>query len=261
MIEIEKRTIIEGNGTPLLLLHGAGGPIPVDLLRNKLTKYYRVFSPLLLGYYPGDGRLHYSDESLVQFIETIQTYYKIEKWIICGVSTGGRAVLNYLIDYQEKVSKAIVISSAGMNTIPPARIKLFNPIMQRLFSWVLSNPNNLSMLGDNEIKILNGTEVELSINYMKQFLSQKQLRDNFTEMMLTVLSKKQEWNQLLKSVKTPVCILWGDKDNTCPVAGAYALSKLLLHNSIGILKGYGHMAMMTNPEYFSEKIVEFDNNN
>ena len=261
MIQIEKRTTIEGNGTPLLLLHGAGGPIPLDALRNKLKKYYRVFSPLLLGYFPGDGRIHYTDDSLVNFIEDIRTYYKIQNWMICGVSTGGRAIINYLIEYQDKVSKAIVISSAGMNTIPLARIKSLNPIMQRLFSWVLSNPNNLSMLGDNELKNMKSPEIELSTKYMEQLLSQKQLRDNFTEMMLTVLSKKEEWNQLLLRVKTPVCILWGDKDTTCPVAGAYKLSKLLLHNSLGILNGYGHMAMMTKPDYFVEKIIEFDKNN
>lgn len=261
MIEIEKRTTIEGKGTPLLLLHGAGGPTPVEALRKKLSNHYSVISPLLLGYYPGDGRVHYTDNLLIQFVEDIRSYYKIQKWIICGVSTGGRVVINYLLNNQVNVSKAIVISSAGLNTIPPARIKAIKPIIQKIFSWVLSNPRNLSLLGDNEMKNMNIPDIENSIKYMEQFLSQKQLRDNFTEMMLTVLSKKEEWVKGLEDIKTPVCILWGENDTTCPVTCAYTLSKLLPNNSLGILKGYGHMAMMANPEYFVEKIIEFDQNN
>ena len=257
-IELKKRIVIEGDGHPLLLVHGAGGPKPVEPLRKGLAKYYRVIAPTLLGYLPEDGRIHYSDKLFVEFIETIRQFLQIKQWMVAGVSTGGRIVLNYAVQYPLQVSRLIAISAAGFNTIPPARIAMLRPIFQRLFSWVLSNPKNLAMLGEGEIGDRHNPLVKESTAYMEQLLAHSVSRDNFCEMMLRVLVKKREWESQLPELEMPVCILWGAQDRTCPIAGARRLAALIQHSRLAILDGQGHMAMMEKPDYFVQQIVEFE---
>jgi pimeloyl-ACP methyl ester carboxylesterase len=258
-LDLNNRTLIEGNGLPLLLIHGAGGPKPIEPLRQGLANHYQVIAPTLLGYLPSDGRIHYSDQLFVDFIEAIRKHLQIEQWMVVGVSLGGRIVLNYACQYQNHASHLVAISAAGLNTIAPAKISFLHPVLLQLFAWILSNPKNLAMLGDEELNDPNDPIVKASIEYMKQLLADPVMRMNFCETLLKTLVRNREWDVKLPTLKIPVCILWGDADRTCPVAGAYLLAKQIKQSQLSILPGYGHMAMLKCSEIIVRHIIEFGN--
>ena len=62
---------------------------------------------------------------------------------------------------------------------------------------------------------------------------------------------------LLKEIKVPVLILWGEKDKITPLTDAYLIKKEIKFSQLEILPGVGHTPHLENPELLAQKIKEF----
>ncbi|MFN9174240.1 MAG: alpha/beta fold hydrolase, partial [Synechocystis sp.] len=130
-ISVNTSYIDQGQGLPLLLLHGFDSSllefrrllpllsqdlraIAVDLLGFGFSERLSQFPPT-----PANIKLH-----LDQFWQTV-----IQKpMILVGVSMGGAAALDFCLSFPERVEKLILIDSAGLVSQPFASRLMFPPI-------------------------------------------------------------------------------------------------------------------------------------
>lgn len=81
----------------IILLHGMGGPNPLNAIEKDLQQYMNVIKPIMPGFQEGDGIIEYQDEDYVEYVEQIRKENKLEDFVVLGYSMGGRTALNYTI--------------------------------------------------------------------------------------------------------------------------------------------------------------------
>ena len=114
----------EGNGSPIILLHGWGVDSSCfDDLMDSLKEKYQVFAIDLPGFgksvEPSD---YYVLEDYVGLVEQFVNDKKLANPIILGHSFGGRIAIRYAS--RHRVSKLILVDSAGMKPKNYVKVKL-----------------------------------------------------------------------------------------------------------------------------------------
>ena len=106
---------IEGDGIPIVLLHGGPGAThhhfhPFFSMAKDFAKiiYYDQRGCGISDYKKGEG---YSIEQAVEDLENLRKSLKIEKWIVLGNSYGGLLAQCYAVKYPENVSGLILVTS------------------------------------------------------------------------------------------------------------------------------------------------------
>ena len=67
----------------------------------------------------------------------------------------------------------------------------------------------------------------------------------------------ERYLRLLKKVKVPTLILWGEKDDIIPMEKSDALAAVLEDSKRVILKGAGHPCYLDSPEEFHRELLSF----
>lgn len=108
--------LTEGEGQPVILLHGMGGTNRIyKLLVKDLSKNFKVYSIDSRCHGRSRGGDDYSYEIIMEDIASFITELKLEKPILFGFSDGGIAGLLLASRYPRMLSKLIV---SGANTSP-----------------------------------------------------------------------------------------------------------------------------------------------
>lgn len=109
MSGLADRATVRGSGPPLLLPHGAGGPGIWDFMVGDLAESFQVIVPTFPVFRREDGLVRYSDQLYVDFLEDVRRHPGVEKWPAVGVSVGARAVLDYDVRHERRVSRLVAI--------------------------------------------------------------------------------------------------------------------------------------------------------
>lgn len=113
---------IEGQGTPLVLIHGGPGgthhcfhPWLSAASQNFRVIYYDQRGCGLSDFKPGEG---YSFEQTVDDLEKLRQSLNIDKWIVLGHSYGGAIAQFYNIKYPEAVLGMVLVGAVPMLNKP-----------------------------------------------------------------------------------------------------------------------------------------------
>lgn len=154
-----------------------------------------------------------------------------EKVILLGHSNGGRIAINYAIKYPEKVSKLVLIDSAGIfhNELP---IRLKRIIFKKI-SKVGKKFTTSDFLRKVLYKFAREGDYENASENMK-----KTITDLINTDLRSVLGK----------IETPTLIIWGENDKITPLKDAYLMNKLIKKSKLQVVKSARHSPFFTNPE-------------
>lgn len=255
---INERCTVKGSGKPIILVHGMGGPQVLKPVSDLLSKEFKVIIPTLPGFLKKDGKIDYSDELYIDFLEKVREYFKLDQFKLAGFSMGGRTVINYTLQYKNKVSKLIIIDSVGIGNMSIAfKMPIISHICPCLIRIVLSKPKNIEGLVRNDYVNHDGESSHYAIKWFSQMIDPKDVLYNWSKTLVNVGVEKKTWSTQLQQLKTKTLILWGSDDTTAPLKWGYKLNSLIKNSSISILEGYKHAAIAEKPEFFSDKIIKF----
>lgn len=226
----------EGNGTPVLLLHGWG---------SSLTLYKRIIDSLkgkcrlVAVDFPGCGGSDTMSEPwdikcYSDFVLKFMAAVGLENPIMIGHSHGGRVTLYMNAMGLVKSPKIVLLDSAGL--IPKksfkqkARAKSFKAIKRVLTLPVIKN--------------FSGSLLEKARNHYGSAdynAAPEVLRKTLVSLVNTDLRDK------LPNIKCPTLLIWGENDTDTPLSDAKIIESLISDSGLCVIKGAGHFAFIERP--------------
>lgn len=234
--------IEEGEGEPLLLLHGLFGALSnfKDLI--EFFRYrYKVIVPMLPLFEL--DILHTSVGGLQKFVHKFIELRNYRNVHLLGNSLGGHVGLLYVLRHPERIKSLILTGSSG----------LFENGMGDTY------PKR----GDYEY-IRKKTE----LTFYDPRVASKELVDEVYEIVnsrikvikIIALAKSAIRNNLgeeLNQVKQPTLLVWGNNDTITPPFVGREFNKLIPNSELFFIDKCGHAPMMEVPEEFNRILHKF----
>ncbi len=251
-------------GSAVVLVHGLGG-FCENWMHNlePLAKSHRVYAMDLVGFGRSDKLPLVKDiYVLVQFINDFMDAKKISKATLVGNSLGGGLILQFALQFSQKVEKLVLVDNAGMGrdvivdfklcSLPFLGELLIKPSLkgvENLWRKIVYDPAlvtpklvkmcyELGTLPDATKSLL--SVLRAGINLCGQ-------RGNLTRLLLKDLDK----------ISVPTLIFWGRQDRIIPVKHAEIAAARIPNAKLTVFDKCGHMPMFEYPEGFNKLVLEF----
>jgi pimeloyl-ACP methyl ester carboxylesterase len=172
---------VQGEGTPVLVLHGAGGGFDFGLWTGKvfLGNTYKIISVSRYGYLRSPIPGNASIKNQAALYNVLLNHLNITKVIVVGASAGGPSAIQFANDYPEKCSELILVSAVSMaepqGSEEPVYIKIIHVIQQSDYAyWVFTR------FGQSTILDLMGIPKDVYTNFTPE---QKQFAQEMLDVM------------------------------------------------------------------------------
>lgn len=214
--------IDEGNGIPILFLHGTLSNADTwrKIIPQLSQKYRCIAIDLPIGGHSIalNKNVDLTPIGIANIINEFLQILKLDKVIVVSNDTGGVYAQIFASLYPDKVDKLVFSNCEVQEVFPPKKFKyLVNAVKIPVFTYLLGKSFRLkSMLkSDMMMGLLSHkvTKEELSELYLKTFVENKDIRRNFNDNVKTWSPKYTiEAAEKLKKETFPVLVLWGDDD-------------------------------------------------
>ena len=234
--------IEEGQGEPLMLLHGLFGALSNFMpLIEHFKQTYRVIVPML----PllELDLLHTSVSGLQKFVQKFIEHRNYRDIHLLGNSLGGHVALIHILKNPDPIKTLILTGSSGLfengmgDTYPKrgdreyirkkTELTFYNPLMatDELVNEVFEITNNRLKV----IKII--------------ALAKSAIRNNLGEE--------------LNEIKQPTCLIWGNNDTITPPFVGKEFQRLIPNSELHLINKCGHAPMMEVPHEFNKLLSAF----
>lgn len=235
-------------GSPIVLLHGLGGRSEdfVNLTPFLEKNGYRVYTPDLLGFgqseEPADANYSIQDQAdlMADFFDSVG----LKRADLGGWSMGGWVAQKIAVDHPERVTRLILMDSAGLSVPPAWNTDLFTPRtpteLAQLNAMLTPHPPALPGFVAKDV-------LRVSSNYswvVKRALA-------------SMLSARDVMDDDLSSLRMPVLILWGDLDRITPLSEGQEIHRLIPQSHLVVAQGCGHIAPSTCSRDFGPAMIRF----
>lgn len=248
-----------GEGEPIVFVHGLVGDFThfEHVARRLVANGRRVIGVDL----PGCGashkrRGHHDLNGYARDVLTLLDELEIPSAVLAGHSAGGAIVAEAALRAPARVSKLVLLSSAGLRRYPMATHVAARAVLR---PWLLERSlDRLAMpLLDLVLKDKNQyTEkfIADALDRPKQPASMEMARvmsDLVPDLIhASVLDRAHHF-------RMPVLLLWGDTDRLIPKESAEILQQRLASGRLVMLPGCGHMPMIERPEIVTDELERF----
>lgn len=236
----------KGDGIPIIFIHP---PLLTSTIfkfqLEHFSKKYKVITFDIRGH----GKSDYSDEPItypliVEDIVALLDELNIEKAFICGYSTGGSIVLEFLLQHPERAFGGIVIS--GMSEVKDrilklrlgAAINLSNDKTIPFLTYMVTRGNANSSQTFNSLR--KGAKEGHSINIKQYYL----------------YSRNYNCTKFLQEIQHPVLLTYGAKNKTFHQY-AQLLHENLPHNELIFIENAKHQIPTKEPKKLHDAIHRF----
>lgn len=252
------------DGPPVLLIHGIGGSVEEWRFNiGALAEHNRVYAFDMVGFGRSDKPAgKYSFGYLAQFVNDFMDAQAIERASLVGHSLGGGVVLQFALQFPDKVEKLVLVSSAGLGKEVHLAFRLSS--LPLIGNWLTrpSRKGTAQLLTDCYLDQDLITDEFIEFKYQlaalpgaqQTFLSTVRTLGNFWGMRDAVVASIVE---NLTSITAPTLIIWGQQDRILPVAHANIAANKIPHARLHIFDPCGHCPPEELPEEFNALVLEF----
>jgi len=235
------------NSAAIIMLHGFGSSLHTwEPWARGLSDEYRVVRYDLPGFglTGPDPTGDYSEERGMRVLASLMDKLSIRRANLIGNSIGGMLAWNFAARHPDRVDKLILISPDGFASPGYEYGKAPSvPLLVRLMKYALPRAfikTNLALAYANSDHLTDATV------------------DRYYELMLApgvrgaMIARMEQTKRvppepLLKSIKAPTLIIWGQHDNLIPVSNSADYMKALPQAKLVILPNLGHVPQEEDP--------------
>jgi pimeloyl-ACP methyl ester carboxylesterase len=234
--------IEEGQGEPLMLLHGLFGALSnFRVLIEHFKTDYKVIVPML----PllEMDLLHTSVGGLQKYVQKFVEHRNYQNIHLMGNSLGGHVALVHILKNPEQIKSLILTGSSGLfengmgDTYPKRGDKEYirNKTALTFYDPALATDdlvNEVFEITNNRLKVIKIIA-----------LAKSAIRNNLGDE--------------LKKVQQPTCLIWGNNDTITPPFVGKEFNKLIPNSELHFIDKCGHAPMMEVPEAFNSILDVF----
>ncbi|HWR33649.1 MAG TPA: alpha/beta hydrolase [Chitinophagaceae bacterium] len=234
--------IEEGNGEPLVLLHGLFGALSNF---EHLIEYFQRNNKVIVPILPllDMDILHTSVGGLAKYIHKFLEARDNKDVHLLGNSLGGHVALVYTLKHPERIKSLILTGSSGLfeNGMGDSYPKRGDyEYIKRKTELTFYDPKTATKeLVDDVYSITNNRLKAIKIIA----LAKSAIRNNLGE----------ELNQ----IKQPTLLIWGNNDTITPPFVAQEFNKLIPNSELYFVDKCGHAPMMEVPDEFNAILDKF----
>ncbi len=230
------RYIEEGEGEPLLLLHGLFGALSnFEGLISYFTAHNKVIVPMQPLFEL--DLLHTSVGGLAKFLNKFIEAKDYRNINLLGNSLGGHVALVHVLRHPERIRSLILTGSSGLfengmgDTYPKRGDYEY---IKKKTELTFYDPNTASKeLVDEVYEIVNNRIKAIKIIA----LAKSAIRNNLGEE--------------LAKIKVPTLLIWGSNDTITPPFVAREFNRLIPNSELHFIDKCGHAPMMEVPDEFN----------
>ena len=161
----------------------------------------------------------------------------VEKPILLGHSNGGRIAIAYSAKYPKKLSRLILVDSAGLID---RRLK---PALKRLVFKHLAAIGKRFTNSQKLREVLYGTANE------KDYLEASPIMKKTMAGLIAV-----DLAPDLSKIVTPTLIIWGENDRSTPLFQGKLIHQMIAGSKLEIIKGANHSPHASHPQEIAARI-------
>ena len=234
--------IEEGEGEPLILLHGLFGALSNF---TGIIEYFRHHNKVIVPMLPlfELDLLHSTVGGLQKFVYRFVEHRNYRNVHLLGNSLGGHVALLHVLKHHDRIKSLILTGSSGlfengMGDTYPKRGD-YNYIKKKTEMTFYDPLTASKQLVDEVYEIVNNRLKAIKIIS----LAKSAIRNNLGE----------ELNQ----IKQPTLLIWGNNDTITPPFVGREFHRLIPNSELHFIDKCGHAPMMEVPEEFNQILHKF----
>ncbi len=240
----------------VVMIHGFGADKDNWMrFSGPLSSRYRLIAPDLPGF--GESARHDDwDYSLPRQVERLHAFLGalgIKKAHVVGNSMGGHITALYTHSYPQQVLSMGLFNNGGIqpqveNQMSLALKRGDNPLLvqsvedfDRQLRFVMEHPPYIPPLVRRVIGERSIAQRDFNAYIFRQYKA----------------DRSSGLEAVLREIKTPTLILWGNQDRTIDVSVVNIMRPLLPHAEVALLDNTGHLPMIERPRQTAERYLDF----
>jgi len=261
---------IQGEGFPLILLHGFGSKKESFMAQiPDLSRHFKVITIDMRGAGKSSRpNYHYTIDMFADDVKGLMDHLKIDNAHLVGFSFGGIIATSFVLKYPSYVAKLILINTSGLMKVPKEydpepyiqfRIKGLeliksDPVKAFWQSTQLGFPQEFreEMFANPKKKFHGLWSVEDLIEYYATDPPTPQDIRNVAYSFKTL-----DFSDRFHEIKHETLLLTATHDVLVPKERMFAMNKLLSNSKIKVIEKAGHESPKSNAPEVNNAILEF----
>jgi len=246
---VKLRYRIQGQGDPVLLLHGWGCSIEVfDPVARALAPSFKAITID----FPGHGQSslpphawHVSDflDNTLQFMDALG----LEKPHLVAHSFGGRVSIKMAAEQPHRAGRIVLTASAGVPTHASLKLSLRKGL-GKLAGKLQSTARGIPGADPFVTKINRALLPKLA---SRDYNAAGPLRETLVHVI------NEDLTGWLPRIQSPVLLLWGANDTETPLASGETMASLIPNSELVVFPNAGHFPFVDEANKFNLHMLRF----
>jgi pimeloyl-ACP methyl ester carboxylesterase len=233
----------QGEGRPLLLLHGGGGPPSMGTLPAALSEDFEVIAPVHPGF-AGTLRPEWYDgidDIALTYLQLLEQR-NLRDVLVVGSSIGGWIASEMAVREHRRISGTVLLNAVGISVEGIELADFFSLTPQQLVSYAFHDPAaapDPTQLPQEARDIQAANAATLAVYAREPYMHDPKLR------------------RRLALVPTPVAALWGESDQIAPAPYGRAYAASFRDGRFEEIPEAGHLPHLEQPGLVLNAIRHF----
>jgi pimeloyl-ACP methyl ester carboxylesterase len=232
-----------GEGRPVLLLHGGGGPPSMGLLPSALAQDFEVIAPVHPGFAGTPRPKWYTgiDDLALTYLQLLEQR-DLRDVLVVGSSVGGWIASEMAVREHERITGTVLLDAVGINVEGIELADFFSLTPGQLIAYAFHDPAaapDPTQLPPQAREIQAANAATLAVYARDPYMHDPKLR------------------RRLALVPTPVAAVWGQSDQIAPEPYGRAYAASFPDGRFVPIEKAGHLPHLEQPERVLEAIRRF----
>lgn len=236
---------VTGSGNPLILMHGWGCSLStVKSIADTASATHSVYNIDMPGF--GKSPEPQSVWGVKEYADLIKRFIAMEhltRPVLAGHSFGGRVAI-HLASHENEYDSLVLVDAAGIK--PRRSLKYYYKV------YTFKAAKSLLQL------FLGKRRAQKHIDAMRAARGSADYSQS-SPRMRAIMSRvvNEDLTNLLRDIKAPTLLVWGEEDTATPIADAKKMEHLIPDAGLVSFPGCGHYSFLDNPMQFRAVLSSF----